>query len=263
MNKVTIDSAACIRDGICIEACPLRLFRSGGDGVPVFDAECGQACMGCGHCLAVCPSGAVSVNGITADMCEPSANMSIPTDSQVSSLFKSRRSIRSYKRRPVPRKILTQLLDMTRRAHSAKNTQPVHWIMFENAETVQELAGMVIDWYRETGDNPALVTAWEKGIDMIHRNAPHLAVVHADADVVKPSENCVIAMTGMEVAATASGLGVCWAGFFMNAARNHRPLVKRLDLPQNHEVYGALLIGYPKYRYPRIPPRRDAVVRWR
>lgn len=263
MSKVTIDREACLKDGICVEACPFQLFRKGDDGIPVFDTECEQACMACGHCLAVCPSGAVTLNGVTADMCAPAGSAPKIAEAQVFDLFKSRRSIRTYKRRPVPREMLSRLLDMTRWAPTAKNVQPVQWIMFERPETVHELAGMVVDWYRETGDNPGLVTAWERGVDMIHRNAPHLAVVHADAGVIKPSENCVIAMTSLEVAATALGMGACWAGFFMNAAKRHPPLVERLDLPRHHEVYGALMIGYPKYRYPRIPPRRDAVVHWR
>lgn len=263
MSTITIDRDRCLKDGICRAVCPFKLFRKGKDGIPAVDASAAQACMACGHCLAACPSGAIRLDEVSADSCAPAGAAPQITEAQVFDLFQTRRSIRAYRRRPVDRETLSRLLEITRWSPTAKNAQSVRWIVFERPETVHELAGVVVDWYRETGDNPGLVMAWEKGVDMVHRGAPHLIVAHADARGLKPSENCVIALTGLELAASALGLGACWAGFFMNAARNHPPLIERLELPEHHEVYGALMLGHPKYRYPRIPPRRGVVVRWR
>ena len=69
-------------------------------------------------------------------------------------------------------------------------------------------------------------------------------------------------MTTLELAASATGIGGCWAGFFMRAANFHAPLQQFLDLPEKHRVYGALMLGYPRFSYKRIPVREEAKVRW-
>jgi hypothetical protein len=54
-----------------------------------------------------------------------------------------------------------------------------------------------------------------------------------------------------------------WAGFFMFAASTYPPMVETIALPEGHRVYGALTLGYPRYRYQRIPVRKAANIIWR
>ncbi len=42
-----------------------------------------------------------------------------------------------------------------------------------------------------------------------------------------------------------------------------KPILEYLDLPDGHEVYASLILGYPKYKYNRIPPREEARIDWR
>lgn len=49
----------------------------------------------------------------------------------------------------------------------------------------------------------------------------------------------------------------------MTAAKEHQPILDFLDLPRDHQVFGALMLGYPKYTYRRIPPRDKPKVEWR
>jgi len=72
-----------------------------------------------------------------------------------------------------------------------------------------------------------------------------------------------IALAQFELAAVARGIGTCWAGFLMRTAKVYPPLHAALGLPEGHSVCGALMLGMPKYRYPRIPQRDGAKVEWR
>jgi nitroreductase len=69
-------------------------------------------------------------------------------------------------------------------------------------------------------------------------------------------------VTTLELLAASMGLGSCWAGFLMRAANGHKPLRRYLNLPDDHVVCAALMLGYPKFTYHRIPLRRAAKVRW-
>ena len=65
------------------------------------------------------------------------------------------------------------------------------------------------------------------------------------------------------VSTTASGLGACWAGYFNAAATSWLPLQSALALPENHASYGAMMVGYPKFAYHRLPVRNEADISWR
>ena len=58
------------------------------------------------------------------------------------------------------------------------------------------------------------------------------------------------------------GLGACWVGFLMAAASLHTPIKEALGIQQDHKVYGAIVVGYPKYAYKKIPQRNLPNVVW-
>ena len=263
MPLITIDREKCQRDGLCVRECPFNLIIQNEDGYPEVRTAAARMCIHCGHCVAVCPHGALSLQNMSPNDCIPVHKELNSTLESTEQFLKSRRSIRSYKDKVVPRETLTRLLDTTRWAPSAKNEQPVHWLMIEKPEKVRKLAGLVVDWLRETNNYPGIVSSWEGGQDMVLRGAPHLAIAHADVESLKPDVDCIIALTYLEVAAHAIGLGTCWAGILMGAANTHQPLIEALKLPDNHKAYGAMMLGYPKYRYFRIPTRQAVKVKWR
>lgn len=263
MNRIVIDSEKCLQDGLCIQECPFGVFTSSENGVPTVAAGAEAGCIDCGHCIALCPGAAIYVNGKGSEDCDPVQRELLVSREQVVQLFRSRRSIRSYKTEAVERSTLEGLLNISRWAPTAKNVQPVHWIVLQKAGDVAELSAMVIDWMRAKQIQPDIVQAFEQGWDIIHRGAPCLLVAHASSTGIKPVEDCCIAMATVEAAAPAFGLGACWAGFFMSAAREHQGITDFLNMPEGHRVYAALMLGYPKYTYHSIPPRKELQVEWR
>ena len=71
-----------------------------------------------------------------------------------------------------------------------------------------------------------------------------------------------IALTYLDLAAPGFGLGTCWAGYFMRAAGRWTPMREALALPEGHVTTGAMLLGRPRYRYARLPPRREPDISW-
>ncbi|MBW2618220.1 MAG: ferridoxin, partial [Deltaproteobacteria bacterium] len=55
----------------------------------------------------------------------------------------------------------------------------------------------------------------------------------------------------------------CWAGYLYTAINAYPPLAEALGLPVDHKAYGALMIGYPVFKYHRLPLRNQPRVNWR
>ncbi|MEE4357784.1 MAG: nitroreductase family protein [Desulfococcaceae bacterium] len=262
MKLFLANAEKCKKDGICIRECPFNLLRENADGVPEMLSGAEAVCMRCGHCLAVCPSGAVSLGGVSPEMCEKTAKEPAVDEAAMEVLLKNRRSVRVYKDKAVPRETVSRLMEMLRWAPTAKNLQPVHWLLADDKEKIREMARLTVAFLHENNVFPEIREAWEAGEDMILRSAPLIAVAYAADDALNPPTDCAIATTSLELAATAFGIGSCWAGFFIRAAKHYKPMIDFLDLPEGHSVYAALMLGYPKFKYHRIPPRRKTGIRW-
>jgi len=273
-NLFEIDLEKCKRDGICAAVCPLKLITvSEEDKLPLPIDKAEKQCIRCGQCVAACPYGAFSLNVMKPEECAPFDAKLLPSPEQAKSFLTSRRSIRVYKKQPVDRETLADIIDTARYAPTAVNIQPVKWLVIENADEVNRLAGLVVDWMRNViKEDPELakglgmkrfVADWEAGEDRICRGAPHLIIAHANGAIAAAQSSCTIALTYLELAAFSKGLGACWAGFFHRAATLYPPITQALNLPEGHQVFGAMLVGYPRYRYYCIPQRKKAAVTWR
>lgn len=273
MPMIHVNPALCKRDGICAETCPLKIIEIKSDGAypsPVQGAE--ALCIQCGHCVAVCPHQALDHRHMRADQCPPISKGLMITPDQAEQFLRMRRSIRTYKAKHVDRDLLSRLIHVARHAPSGHNTQPVQWLVIYHPERVRELAGQVIDWMRhlvEAGSPLAemfhmdrIIQGWEAGADRIFRDAPHLIVAHAPQELRTSQSSSTIALAYLEIMAPALGLGACWAGYFMAAAASYPPIMESLKLPQGHAVFGAVMVGYPKHRYHRLPLRKEPVILW-
>jgi nitroreductase len=174
----------------------------------------------------------------------------------------SRRSVREFKDRPIARATLEALLNVARRAPTASNSQNLHWIVVDNGARVRALSAEAMNWLRTAGIGPAQSKQWEEGYDFILRGAPAVVVACAPADYGWGKQDCAIALTFLELAAEARGLGVCWAGYLTRVAALHAPIGQLLSVPEGYAVHGGLMLGERKYSYRLVPPRKPLSAHW-
>ncbi len=217
---------------------------------------------------------ALSLQTMTPEQCVPIDESLSITKEQAEQFLRARRSIRSYQDKPVDRNLLEKIIDIACSAATGLNMQGVKWMIIEQKEEVQRLEGMVIDWMRymikEKHELANLLNFDRMVADIdagrktpICSQAPHIILAYGDKDVIVAHENGIIALSHLELAATAFGLGTCWAGYFTFAVKFWPPMQEVLALPEDHELSYAMMIGYPKYKYQRIPVRNEAVITWR
>lgn len=263
MGWITVDHELCAQDGVCMGVCSRDLIVADADGYPVTVEWGEQTCTACGHCLSACPHGALTLRGVGPDECTTVESDGALGEDVVRSLIMGRRSVREFQERPVPRATIEWLLDTTRWAPSASNKQPVHWLVIDGREKVHALAGQVAEALRGRPGFELQVGAWDDGRDYILRDAPHLILAHAKDQGPFAATDCAIAVTELDLAARAIGVGGCWAGLFVGAASAPGPLRDGLQLPEGHRVFAGLMLGWPTYRYHRLPPRNALRVSWR
>ncbi len=274
MGLYRIDAKKCKRDGICVAECPLRLLElkeTSPTPTPIEGAE--QTCIRCGHCVAVCPHGALSLSEMKTGDCPPVKKDMLLNTRQVEHFLRSRRSIRTYLEKEIEPDKLAKLINVARYAPTGSNSQQVKWLVVGSRAGVHKMAGMVVDLIRnmiaekhpmtERYRMPGMIKAWESGLDPICRGAAGLVITHAPKDYLMAKTDSTIALTFLDLAAPSFGLGTCWAGFFMIAASQWPPLQKALALPEGNDCFGAMMIGYPKYKYHRLPLRKEADISWR
>ncbi len=262
MSLITIDREKCKKDGLCIVECPVGLFVAGPEKFPETIENAGEQCLDCGHCIAICPHGALSLKGTKPETLLPVQKEHTIDGDTLIHLMKSRRSIRHYKKTQVPRDLLQKLLNAAQYAPTAKNQQTYGWIVIERREAVYDLAKLIVEGMRKADVMHVMVEAFDAGHDVLFRGAPHLIIAHAPSESILPQVDCTIALTYFELAAWASGVGTCWAGFLMMAAAQNPDVERHLGIPEGHKLYGALMAGYPKVHHLRIPKRKSRAIRW-
>ncbi|GFK93618.1 NAD(P)H-quinone oxidoreductase subunit I, chloroplastic [Fundidesulfovibrio magnetotacticus] len=260
MTLITVDQALCARDGICRDVCPVGCIdMDRASGLPQETPD--PACIACGHCVAACPHGALSNSQVDAAAClrQPT---DLPGEASLRSLLLARRSVRAYRRKPVERSLLAELLETARRAPTASNSQHVHWIACADKDRVHEMAQLGARWMRAVGLRPRLVELWDKGRDVVMRGAPAFVGAWTPADYPWGAVDSSIALTYLELHAATAGLGACWAGLLTAAARQQPELRALLGLQDGQTLHGGLMLGWPRHAYRLVPPRREARVAW-
>jgi len=273
VNLITVNQQTCSQDGICAAVCPADLIDFSKGAFPTPVAAIDELCIRCGHCVAACPSSSLLHTELPLEQCPPVDQGLLLSEEQMTQFLRHRRSIRNYRNQPVPREILQKLIETARYAPTGHNTQGVEWLVLSDGEELKKLTAIVGEWMRwmlKSLPELALSLHIDKslerligGYDVVLRDAPVLIIAHADKDDRMASVSSTIAMTYLELAATGMELGGCWAGYFNAAASTYPPLREALGLPEGHLSYAAMMIGYPQYRYHRLPERKEPAITWR
>ncbi|HCL55568.1 MAG TPA: ferredoxin [Spirochaetia bacterium] len=229
-------------------------------------------CNQCGICASVCPAQALDNPKAPLQNQKKLDHFPVLSSGQAEEFLRSRRSIRVYEDKKIPNNTLSKLLDMGRFAETGGNSQSVSYLVVSKKEILQQLSEMTLTWMEQEIEKG---TGWVQlykgfvkncrttGEDLILRGVPHLIFGKAQKAFPLGRENTVLSFSYIELYATSLGLGTCWAGFVENAGRSgYEPMRKILGMDENEVLTGALMAGFPKYRYHRLPDRNPLSIRW-
>jgi nitroreductase len=251
-----------------------------------------NACISCYHCVAVCPADAVTCDEFPLEAFELIGTRKPATAAAARNLIMQRRSVREFKNKPVPRKLIEDLVSIALHAPTGRNAQGVHVTVITDADLINKVDKRITRTFeaiaslienpmaeeilktlagRESGERVLeqkniLRRASEAGEPrsmLVFRGAPVLVLAHsAPGGGMIARDDANIAMTTMMLAANAHGLGATWIGYIVGAAKIDPTLKRRLGIPMRHSLDSAFILGWPKYSYKRLIPRSVKNVKW-
>jgi nitroreductase/NAD-dependent dihydropyrimidine dehydrogenase PreA subunit len=288
MSWVTIDSEACNDCGLCALRC-MRCFSVQNEKMTVHATK--ENCNLCGHCVALCPTGAVVHHQMNAENFLPvDRGLNFDTGEFIH-FIRKRRSHRHFKERKLRREDLETLAEVCRYAPTGSNRQAVELKIIQDREKIARLSSHTMDYFiglmsevevrvarhqtageevpkslRDLHANlsryKGMEIARKIGLDVIFYGAPAVIVLHSSGAATTPKDDCVIAAQTISMTAMTMGLGSCYIGLFTNASSAHPPIREELKLPAGHEVYSTLILGYPKLTFFKTVDRKPIRVTW-
>ena len=165
-----------------------------------------------------------------------------------------RRSIRAYKDKKIPKPMLEQVLEYGFAAPSARNMQPWHVSVVEDADIIGSMNQGVIDVLSKDPNMNARVSA--PGFNTFH-GAQQLLLVSADKANSWAKADCGMLTQNLLLAAHEMGLGTCVVGFVMSylGSAEGKSCVDKL-VPEGFEPFYAITIGFPA-EHPEAKPREN------
>lgn len=288
MTFVSIDREKCTECGECVDACLFCFSVKDGEII----AEAGENnCILCGHCVAVCPTRAITHNKLDMDaFIELDKSVSIKTE-QFVEFIRQRRAHRRYKATKILPGHFETLLEVCRYSPTGDNLLGVQILILQSRKRIEKLSGMVIDYLGQFTEKvapkrdkiaakeeeltveerfflksyemaSALVKGNKNGLEPVFWGAPAVMIFHAHSKLGLPKDDCVIAAQTVVLTARTMGLESCYIGALEIAAQYYPPIMEELRLPPKHKVFSVLAIGYPEQRYLRTVERRPIKVRW-
>lgn len=269
MALVEVNKDTCTKCGLCAVVCNMIYFKEGSYPRQVPGTD--EFCMLCGHCVGICPTGSLTHKEMPPEQTPVIDKKLEASFQQISQLIKSRRSIREFKDKDVSKEEIERIIDVARYSPTGHNMQEVQWLVVNDRAFLRKLAAIGADWMRlMMKNNPGMAAMFQGAIeqldagnDIILRNAPAVVVAYAEKNNPMCATDCAIALGYFDLAAKSAGLACCWDGFFYMPAGSYPPMVEAIALPDGFAPYGALMVGYPKYNYVRIPARKPSRIIYR
>jgi len=291
----TIDEELCTGCELCVQVCPRKAISMLNGKAAVT----GEHSLNCGHCMAICPAGAITVGAIDDSM---SRFVSFQPDgkwlpygefdtAQLVRLMASRRSCRNFLDKPVAQSILEDLVKIGCTAPSGTNCQLWTFTVLPTREAVMVLGKGVRGFYvklNSMAENSWLRTFMKligkpeldryyrgyyefvkegmaefdrTGIDRLFHNAPSAILVGSKAGATLPKEDSLLAAQNILLAAHSMGLGSCLIGMAVEAMKNDRKLQRVIGIPDEETIYAVIVLGHPSELYKRQAGRKKPVVR--
>ena len=266
MNRFEVNVSRCARCGLCAKDCPSYIIELDGQGRPFIPAEKRALCMECQHCLAICPTGAISVLGKKPEDSRPISACEIPGFEQMDHFVRSRRSIRHYRDENVEPALIDRLLKSLAHSPTGCNAQELTFHVIDDRAVMRRFSDRLVEALCRAAKGNASSNPFFEQIEplspeavswIVFRGAPHALIVSAPQDAPCPREDIALSLAYFELLAQSAGLGTVWWGFLRVALGFAPEAAPVLGIPENHD-YGAILFGKPSIKFARTVQKEDA-----
>ena len=268
-TNLKVDKNKCIKCGNCINTCSGMVIEFGNDGYPQmkpFEKFGWHGCWRCQHCLAVCPTGAISIFNLNPKDSKPLPNADIKE--QMTRLVSTRRSCRRYLKKNVDSKIIDEILTAMENVPTGGNSQGIEYTIIDDIDRVKEIWDVAYQKMDSDAKKGIYTNSFnsfyynkmkesEKSIrkgDLLFCGAPHLFIAHVRC-VGKWAEDykidCNIATAYFELLANAYGLGSIIMSYPAEVIESNLVAREMLGIPKDHYMKLIVGFGYPEIKYCR------------
>lgn len=281
--KIAINAESCIRCGKCVKVCPAWIMTQPKAGDPIRLRNI-ATCIVCGHCVAVCPTDSVLHNSFPPEKVHPIDRKELPSPEQVMLLCKARRSNRALSNRPVPQEAIDRILEAAHRAPTASNRQEVSFTVITDPATLDRVIRFTLDTFAGIArklENPLvkpilkrlrpefyaylpafkrLIAAYDKGNDLILREARTLLLVHTPRENRFGAADANLAYQNGSLMAESLGVSQIYTGFFLSALAQDKKDKFLKSIGIQGKVHAGMALGMPLFLYPNYIDKKPIVV---
>jgi len=285
-SKSYINIETCKKCLFCGEVCPNLLITKDEEGNVIFCQEYDELCIHCGHCMAVCPTDSISIEGLKyGEQVIPISKEDLHSDS-FQSLASKRRAIRKYKSKEVEIEKVQKIIELIEKSPVSFTPNNIEITVINGREKLEKLFPKMTKFYFDLAHklNSKIVNFFIKQsvnsqtyttlkdhikplfeykeknfgdeVDAIFRGAPTVFIFHANKDAGSHTEDGLIAMTYGVIAAESLGLGACPVSLIPPVLNKSEELKKELKIPKDNEVITSFIAGYSKFHYKKTIVRK-------
>jgi len=279
--QVFIDTDKCTICGKCVVVCndnALTLV----EGKPKVSETPFLGCIGCAHCMAICPADAIKINGRTlspSDMFDLQQKEKMANYDQLLALLQKRRSIREFTDREVEPEIIEKILLAAATSPMGIPPSDVNVLIFNTKEKNRQFAEdfckflknikwFVSNWFLilmrpfwgKTNDEmfrkfikpivEIFISEMDKGVNVLTYSAP-LAIYFYGSPYTDPADPIIAATTAM-YAAESIGLGTCMLGAIhpmIQSGRKAKKFREKYGIKYKSREGVFVIFGYPDVKY--------------
>ena len=150
----------------------------------------------------------------------------------VSEAIQGRRSIRNYKKQPLPENTVEKIVDAARMAPSAGNVQPYEFVIAQEEKTKQQLSQAAYN-QRDLQEAPLVIVVCADEKCASQSYGDRGKTLYCIQDTAAAIQNILLT-------AYSLGLGSCWIGAF-----KEEQVKKVINAPAGIRPVAMIPIGYP------------------
>lgn len=262
---ITIRQELCNNCGICLAAvggyCIERL-----NGTLEIDRVVCNECM---RCVSICPRQVFALDGQG-----PSVARKLQiSEADFLQLIRTRRSVKTYKRKPIPPDILEKIADASKYAPSMNKSISVLVINKQALirEIDEEALKSVRRWYRMlfgsrvftqffslfSSTLPTIKKKMERDLigrkQVIKDNTQALILVYGNKRIPVTESSGQYYLAVMSYYAQILGVGTTLMDSLKLALNRSKRMRDQIGIPRSDSVLGVLSLGYPKERFVNVP----------